>query len=287
VIEAAREPFMHATEASIAKHFSWLYASEPAREFLELFFALEHELHSTVRPGLDHNVAHARLGWWQTEAERTAAGKPVHPLTIAIARQRDAARLPCLDLRAFVATLAWDLAGIACPTDSQLQTYTSAWSRDWFASLAELLAPASLQARPVAIALGSSLRELQLLALTVRDPELAGLRIPGDALARVGLNAAALAVRPMRASLYDLLAARHAAARRVVANAAAQVPAEMQPAWTPLLVWAYCEHQESRATAIELPKNGVPSTFARIGRAFGAWRAALNSRAGKFALPSR
>jgi phytoene/squalene synthetase len=285
VIEAAREPFARLIEASDARHFTWLYADEAAREHLELFFALESELLATVQPALDHSVAHARLTWWQGEAERAAAGTPVHPIMVSLAARRAAAGLPTLDIRPLVATLAWDLAGAPCPTERELTTYTGAWARSYFAPLCELLLPEASAQRPVALSLGAAIRELELLALVHGDPTLAGLRVPSDALGQFGLQHESLADRPLRPPAYDLLAARHAAARRALADAVSQVPAATQPAWRPVLVWSYCAYQDSRAAVTALPAAPNASALARFGRTIQTWRAALRAASGQFALP--
>ncbi len=285
MIEAAREPFARAVAASEARHFAWLYADEPGREALELFLALEEELLATIRPTLEHSVAHARLAWWQAEAERAAAGSPAHPITQAIATRRASSALNALDLRPVVATLAWDLAGVPCPTEQELSTYTNAWARSVFAPLAELLAPESRDLAPIALRLGAVLRELELLALVHLDAPLAAARLPADALAQRGLKADALTQPPLRPPAYDLLAQRHAAARRAMSTAVNAVPAAAQPAWRPLLVWAYCAYHESVAAAAALPAPPTPSIMARFARTIAAWRAALRARAGQFSLP--
>lgn len=52
-----------------------------ARPALEALVAIERELRLATRPGIEHSVAHAKLGWWRAEVERLCARVPQHPLT--------------------------------------------------------------------------------------------------------------------------------------------------------------------------------------------------------------
>ena len=61
------------------------FAPAEVRPLLERVTALDAELASLARPDLEHSVAHAKLGWWQEEAARLAAGGARHPLTRALA----------------------------------------------------------------------------------------------------------------------------------------------------------------------------------------------------------
>src|SRR5882724_1463338 len=68
-------------EAHSARYFALLYSPAPQRLVLDALFGIEHEVSESLRPGLDHHVAHSRLQWWREECERAASGRPVHPLT--------------------------------------------------------------------------------------------------------------------------------------------------------------------------------------------------------------
>src|SRR5882724_5834442 len=73
-----------APEGHSARYFALLYSPAPQRLVLDALFGIEREIFESLRPGLDHHVAHSRLQWWREECERTAAGRPVHPLTRAL-----------------------------------------------------------------------------------------------------------------------------------------------------------------------------------------------------------
>jgi len=71
-------------ESHSARYFALLYSPVPQRLALDALFGIEREISESLRPGLDHHVAHSRLQWWREECERAAAGRPVHPLTRAL-----------------------------------------------------------------------------------------------------------------------------------------------------------------------------------------------------------
>src|SRR5882724_9841604 len=73
-----------APEAHSARYFALLYSPAPQRLVLDALFGIEREIFESLRPGLDHHVAHSRLQWWREECERAAVGRPVHPLTRAL-----------------------------------------------------------------------------------------------------------------------------------------------------------------------------------------------------------
>jgi phytoene/squalene synthetase len=81
-------------ESHSARYFALLYSPAPQRLALDALFGIEREISESLRPGLDHHVAHSRLQWWREECERAAVGRPVHPLTRALVDAVTAAGAP-------------------------------------------------------------------------------------------------------------------------------------------------------------------------------------------------
>ena len=94
---------------------------------------IESEIAGSLRPGIDHHVAHARLQWWREECERSAQGRPVHPLTRELVKAYgvlpagDSPRLS-REYRGFVDTAVWDLAGATFETRKELTAYCDRWA---------------------------------------------------------------------------------------------------------------------------------------------------------------
>lgn len=144
-----------------ARFFAWLYTPQAAREGTAALLAIEHEIMASARAGLDHSVAHARLGWWQEEAGRLCVAIPQHPVAIALYRRFLAAGLPPPDLRALPELAARKLArstlgrGGPVPQD-EVRADAALWAEGLFRPLTALATPLSTDPGR-ALALGRAL----------------------------------------------------------------------------------------------------------------------------------
>ena len=68
------------------RYLAWLYSTPDQQQAFAALCEIESEVAASLRPGIDHHVAHARLQWWRDEAERVGRGQPVHPLTRELVR---------------------------------------------------------------------------------------------------------------------------------------------------------------------------------------------------------
>jgi phytoene/squalene synthetase len=148
----------------------------------------------SLRPGLDHHVAHSRLQWWREECERTANGNPVHPLARKLVSALEAlpttAPLPAhahvaapnsahapapvpahapaparlAGLTGFVDTAIWDLAGATFESRKELTAYCERWATAMIGPLvpASIAPPgnASAPQLPDWRGVGTALREI-------------------------------------------------------------------------------------------------------------------------------
>ena len=130
---------MRRPDRSPTRSLAWLYSSTVQRPALAALLALEGEIGASLRPGLDHQVAHTRLAWWREEGARTARGNPTHPLTRELAAlfvPRGSA--PLAGLTGFVDTAVWDLSCATFDTRRELMGYCERWSDAMIAPLAAL-----------------------------------------------------------------------------------------------------------------------------------------------------
>jgi phytoene/squalene synthetase len=115
-----------------ARYFALLYAAHAERPALEALFGIEREVLDSVRPGLDHHVAHSRLQWWREECERAARGGAAHPLTRALITalgDPQAKSVPQLaGLCGIVDVATWDLASATFETRRELDAYCQRWA---------------------------------------------------------------------------------------------------------------------------------------------------------------
>jgi phytoene synthase len=124
-----------------------LYSPPEQQPVLAALCQIEAEIAGSLKPGIDHHVAHARLQWWRDECERTAQGHPVHPLTRELVRAfggvgggaEGSAGLPSpiAQITGFVDTAVWDLAGATFETRKELTAYCERWAAAMFETAAE------------------------------------------------------------------------------------------------------------------------------------------------------
>lgn len=127
-----------------------LYTPAANRPALQCLFAVQGEIRASLRAGLDHSVAHARLSWWQAECERALADNASHPLMRGIGN-------PAPDLRGLVQAAALDLAQAPLEDELALRVYCDAAQGTLFAAVATLLGTGAIEAR----GLGTSLHVLE------------------------------------------------------------------------------------------------------------------------------
>ena len=160
---------------------AWLYFPVAQRPLLAALYGIESEIAASLSAGLDHQVAHVRLGWWRDECERCAQGRPAHPLTQALAASFASGDLaPLAGLTGLVDTAMWDLAATTFGTRRELTAYCERWSVALVEPLARFALPGT---DPDSCrALGRGLREIEMLNALARDARAGRLRLPLDEL---------------------------------------------------------------------------------------------------------
>jgi len=125
---------------SAARYLAWLYSPPSQQPVFAKLCEIESEIAGSLRPGIDHHVAHARLQWWREECERCAQGRPVHPLTRELVKAYGAVPAgrpsPLAGISGFVDTAVWDLAGATFETRKELTAYCDRWAAAMFETAA-------------------------------------------------------------------------------------------------------------------------------------------------------
>jgi phytoene synthase len=245
--------------------------------------ALEREIGGALRPGLDHQVAHARLAWWREECERGTRGRPQHPLTRELAQIcATAGPAPLAGLAGLVDTAAWDLAAATFATHRELTGYCERWSAAMIDPLARLATEGTAPDAAAAVcrqasALGVKLREMELLLAVAPDARAGRLRLPLDELDAAQVESACLAQPPWPEGLAALVRKRHGQLRGALeASVSALSPTAHAPL-RGLIVWATiaCGHS-ARAERL-LPNASATRNPHRLSDGWRAWRAARSA----------
>jgi 15-cis-phytoene synthase len=272
-------------ELGPTRALAWLYSPDAQRPVLAALTGMEAEVASSLAPGLEHSVAHARLAWWREECARAGAGQGQHPLTRQLQASfgGDACRA-LQGLRGFVDAATWDLAGATFQTRRELSAYCERWS----AALVEPWAAFALRQteRADVRAFGRALREVELMCALVPDARAGRVRIPLQELDAEKLNPEQLARSGWEPQLRELVSVTHQRARAALAAAANALPAGDQPALRALLVWAALARERSRRIVAALPEGLPTGDHPAALDGWRAWRAARRADSGRFGLPA-
>lgn len=266
-----------------ARALARLYCPPAQRAALEALLGIESEMRAGLERALEHDVAHARLGWWREECARLADGHPLHPLTRELqARFGEAGRGALTGLAGFIDTATWDLAAATFETRRELEAYCGRWSAAAIEPLAYLALRDAVAgfARPF----GCALRELELLNSVSIEARQGHLRLPLEELAAAGAPPEEPAALIVGTALAQLLRRRHRQARGALAQAIAAVPGTQQAPLRALLVWAEIVVLESRRIEAALPHTTSPGDHHAPLDGARAWRAARRAGAGRFSL---
>lgn len=249
------------------------FAPPTDRARLQALFDIEHEILASLRPDLDHNVAHTRLEWWSEELTGLTHASARHPSTRALAEASLTAGLSLPDLRGLIEATRIDLATVAFLNQAELDDYLALWADTVFACVCRT---ASEQAR----LLGKYIREIELLAdwplHAPRGRLYRALGDPPEAHTRwVHHPLGELESARLRARLHEL-----AVAVRALANASSL---DTLPLPAPALLWGTLAHGTAMRLQARLPDFSI-TRFEPLSRTMRAWRAAVSLARGY--LPS-
>lgn len=270
-------------EACPAATLAWLYCASAQQAPFGALLELEREIRASLKDGLDHAVAHARLNFWREECARCAHGEARHPLTRTLAAALPGVTRATLEPLAGLVDLAtWDLAAAPFASARELGGYCARWGAAFVGPLAALAALPP-DGSPVR-ALGAALAQLRLLLALRREARLGRARLPLDELAAAGAQPEALCSPELPAALAALVRERHARARTALADAVAALGEAAQPPLRGLLVWAALLSAASRRAGALLPVNAASGEDHAPLDGLRAWRAARRAAAGRLRL---
>jgi 15-cis-phytoene synthase len=286
---------------SASRYLAWLYSPVSQQPVFAKLCEIESEIAGSLRPGIDHHVAHARLQWWREECERCAQGRPVHPLTRELVKAYGTVPggqpSPLAGISGFVDTAVWDLAGATFETRKELTAYCDRWAAAMFETAAGQGAasavaktgasdtsPSELGAGSRWRVMGAAVREIELLADLAREAHVGRLRVPLDELERAGVEVKSLARPPWPAPLVMLMRERHEALRATIGECLAALGREQQREFRGLLVWVALAWKQSARAQRALPNTISPRRYHAFADGWLAWRAARRAAAGNLGL---
>ncbi|HEX7373869.1 MAG TPA: squalene/phytoene synthase family protein [Steroidobacteraceae bacterium] len=202
---AADDPLRRGTPPGSLRYFSTLFAPAERRPLLDAIYAFEAEIAATVNSA-SHEVAHTRMQWWRAEADRYAAGRAQHPVTVAMQALHGCASHDPALLHEILTAADLDLAHMTYASQQELEAYAYRASGALQTLIAAALAgPRELSAAELrhARTLGSALRQTEMLRDLTLDAGRGRVYLPLDALDAAGIDpsavraASAEALRPV------------------------------------------------------------------------------------------
>ena len=184
------DPVRRGTPPGSLRYFSTLFAPVRARPLLEALHAFDAEVRDCVN-AQQHEVAHTRLQWWRTEVDRYAAGRPQHPITVALLGLRECPSHDPALLHEALTAADLDLARMTYSSWQELEAYAFRCTGSLQTLAAAALAgPRDLSTteRDFARRLGSALRQTEMLRDRAIDLERGRMYLPTAVLESAGVD---------------------------------------------------------------------------------------------------
>jgi phytoene synthase len=260
------------------RHLAVLFSGSPQRSLLEAVYAFEAELRRIVASE-SHEAAHARLQWWRGELDRLDAGRPSHPLAVALLplRGRRDADLGLLHELLVAADL--DLSRLTYLSWQELEAYLFRATGAAQTLIAAVLAgdrPLTPAEREFARRLGVALRQSEILIDIERDARRGRLYAPLQALEAAGIDPATFAARPLDPAHLPFLADWQARVGRELAALPEALDSKaLRAAQRHGLVLATLQAKWLERRPVQAARrltSSEPGSFAHV---WTAWRTAL------------
>jgi len=256
-------------------YYALRQAPAARQPLLTALFALRRELEETVKETSDPTVGRTKLAWWQRETAALSAGRPSHPVSLALAAHCGDVRTEEPALRALVAGFEMDLDQARYLDFPNLRRYIEQVGGAFAAVIARATARDPRRAAEWATPLGNALMLAQFVQELGNDARHGRIYIPIDELQRYQVSAADLINRKYSAAFSELMRFQTSRARDALNAALAAIPAAERATQRTLRA------QAALALAVldEIERDGYHVLHQRIAltpirKLWVAWRAA-------------
>ena len=204
------------------------------RRSLEALYAYCRVVDDAADDGVDQTAAaYAAVDTWREELERVLAGKPTHPVGIALADSIARFAIPPQHLREILDGVAMDLAPQRFPTFAELRRYCYLVAGAVGLATIPIFGCRDPRSRDYAEALGVALQLTNIVRDLAEDVERGRVYLPQEDLARFGYAERDLAMHVRNDALRALVRFEGARARELYAAARAALTPVDQRALAP------------------------------------------------------
>lgn len=221
-----------------AQYYSVLFAARDQRAALVPAYAFWLEVREIVDECREPEIARVKLGWWHEEIHETVAGRPRHPVSVALSPVLSAHPPSVQTLLAVIETLGRHAQGAAYATYAQLRDYgirTRGAMEQVAASIMGSSDPATMES---AADLGALVELTWLLRDTGLYARRARCYLPLENLARFDIDPHDVYAGGASDAIDRMIKFEAQRLRAELQQQAARVPAAARPHLTPLLAAA-------------------------------------------------
>lgn len=221
-----------------AQYYSVLFVAREKRAALIPLYAFWLEVREIVDECREPEIARMKLGWWHGEVHEMMAGRPRHPVSVALAPVVNTHRLPAAPLLAVIDALGRHAEDVAYPSYAELRDYGKK-TRGAIEQLAASIAGAT---DPTTMANAAQVGAVVELTSLLRDTGLYARRgrcyLPLEDLTRLGAEPKEFYAGRANDAVDRLIKFEAQRLRNELQQQVARVPALARPHLTPLLAAA-------------------------------------------------
>jgi phytoene synthase len=262
------------------RYFAVLFAPPAARPVLDALYGFDAEVRATIDAST-HEAAHAKLQWWRGEIDRLVAGRPAHPIAVALAPLRERRDADIGSLHELLVAADLDLAGLTYRSWEELDAYCHRAS-----GAMQMLAAATLAGQRTVTAeelefarqLGSAQRQVEMIRDFRHDLRRGRLYLPLELIEAAGLDPSGWQQTPPKEPVTRLLDSWRARVARSLASLPGLLSDDShRAAQRPGLVLAALHERLLEETA-RAPIDAEPrAEVGPLTRLWTAWRTAVRS----------
>jgi phytoene synthase len=262
------------------RYFAVLFAPPAARPVLDALYGFDAEVRATI-DATAHEAAHARLQWWRGEIDRLVAGRPTHPVAVALAPLGERRDADIASLHESLVAADLDLARLTYRSWEELDAYCFRAS-----GALQMLAAATLAGERTVTAaelefarqLGSAQRQVEMIRDFQHDLRRGRLYLPLEVIEAAGFDPSGWQQAPPQEPVTRLLDAWRSRVARSLASLPGLLPDKSQrAAQRPGLVLAALHEQLLKETARVPADAGLRADVGPLARVWTAWRTAVRN----------
>ena len=213
-----------AAQSGSSFHYSFRLLDPPRRAAITALYAFCREVDDIVDEMSDPNVARVKLAWWRTEIDRLYAGKPQHPVALALAPVVRRYAIAEANLQTVLDGMQMDLDQVRYTDFAALELYCERVAGVVGLMSAEIFGYSDAATRDYARDLGVAFQLTNIVRDVGEDARRGRIYLPQEDLARFGVPPSDLLQRRASPAFVALMAFEVDRARAWYDRALAKLP---------------------------------------------------------------